>query len=654
MPNLFVKYNNMNASITSQILASTNMLSSVSIDDSIFSLVSYNNEKYIIQKTQDTENVYNGNNIYAVSIRSLEENQNIVSQLVSQGYSAYLPFPNTCHYIIYINIVGISSIGDIFDITQATSNILPGLTFSLDGIVESSLIPNDTLYTSQWYLNAVNAPTAWDITTGNNDITIAVLDTGIGGVNSSTGQDIKPKLVAGASFVTGESDTLDANGHGTQCAHLIGAITNNNSRMAGVAWLCRLAPVKVLGSSGNGSFSSIAAGILWAANNNCDVLSLSLASGPQVQTDPGMISAIDYAISRNCVIVVASGNSGPNGNNSPANCHPVISVGATDSSGQIAAFSSYQNGILGGRSNNILSISAPGASILTINHQDIVSNPNGTSLACPIVAGCCALIKSINRALNHNDIKDIVQRSTGNTSANPTRGFGLLNIRRALELAQQIPQTPTPTPTRLQLTPTPTPTNVSNNPCNSSAIIACLPNPLLRANPSANKICFRVGGNSCCNVDGFPLYSNEVCVNIPPPPPPVPSATPLPCIPSLANGPFTMDIVYESALTSGSIPCGQGTHVCNRTLFDVYVNNMLVGTANLNNANNGGSRTSSVNIPTGIISGTSFTFELRCPNNNCHSGVAIVRVFDNTGTRIYQSCVQNGVVALITECPPSP
>lgn len=668
MSNLFVNYNiNMNTSILSNIAQSNQIVSTEQINNDIFSLVVFENNKYIVKTTGDIQNVFSGDQLYAVSIEPLEHNLSIVNSLKSLGYEAYLPFPETCHYIIYVSINSINSVSEYVN-TLNSINSLSGIpSFNFDGITSETLIPNDAFYSQQWYLNTVKAPAAWDITTGSPNIRVAVLDTGVCSATTSLCADLRPKLVPGASFITAEPNTFDGRGHGTQCAHIIGAVTNNAASMAGIAWACTIAPVKVLSSGGSGTWSATSAGILWSADNNCDVLSMSLGGSPQTSVDPGVVTAIDYAIARNCVIVVAAGNSGPSGNNPPANCSPVISVGAINSSSAIASFSSFQSGSLGGRSNNKMTVVAPGQAVPSINHLDSFANLNGTSFACPIVAGCCALIKSINKNLTHNDIKRYIEQSASSAYKSDLLGYGTIDIEKALRLSQASP-TPTPTSTSIRVSPTPTPSSLQttpaptspaptptrnnpNNPCPASSINICLPKSVLRANPSANKICFRVGGTSCCNIDGSPLYSNEVCVDIPPPPPPPPSATPGPCIPSVSNGPFRMEIAYESSLQPGSIPCGQGSHICNRTIFDIIVNGTSVGTANLNNANDGGSRSSSVTIPTQLITGSSFTFEIRCTTSNCHRGVAIVRIFDKDNTRIYQSCLSNDVVFVISECP---
>ena len=130
----------------------------------------------------------------------------------------------------------------------------------------------------------------------------------------------------------------------------MGSATNNSFKMAGVTWNCNICPIKILSKTGSGPWSAAAAGIFWAADNNCDVLSCSFSGGSNTSIDSGLASAIDYAISKNLVVVVAAGNSGPGGNNPPANYFPVISVGAVDKDKNIAGFSSQQSGSVGGKS----------------------------------------------------------------------------------------------------------------------------------------------------------------------------------------------------------------------------------------------------------------------------------------------------------------
>lgn len=454
--------------LLNDIANSSSIISTLSLDNKEYSIINYNpssdqirayqNKEYIRVLSQNNASLYHSDRAYCVSIKSLQDNLNLIEELKSKGYDAYLPFKDTCHYIIYVSINQITALSDkisaLSSLNKLQLSAAADVIFELDGLLEANIKPNDPLYSAQWYLPFINLESSWDITRGSSNVTVAILDSGIGNSSNEYGQDIKSKLISGASFIIGQTATFDDYGHGTACAHVVGAVTNNSSKMAGVVWDCNICPIKVLDNRGFGSWSGVAAGIMWAADNNCDVLNCSFAGGPNIATDSGVAAAIDYAISKNCVVVVAAGNSGPQGNNAPANYSPVISVGAVDKNKNIASFSSFQSGSLGGRSNNKMTVCAPGVDILTIDHVDGIVAADGTSFACPIVAGCCALLKSLDKNLSHEKIKTMIQASAGSSYIDDFLGFGILNVKNALEN----PPTPTPTPT---VTPTVTPTKTT-------------------------------------------------------------------------------------------------------------------------------------------------------------------------------------------------
>jgi thermitase len=138
--------------------------------------------------------------------------------------------------------------------------------------------PNDNHYGSQWALPKISAPPAWDITTGNNDIVIAIIDEGV----DLSHEDLNNKLVPGID-VTDQGDNSPQpyswDGHGTACAGIAAAETNNNQGIAGVDWSCKIMPVQIARNKEgdpNWTYSDwIVSGIDWAVNNEADVLSNS-------------------------------------------------------------------------------------------------------------------------------------------------------------------------------------------------------------------------------------------------------------------------------------------------------------------------------------------------------------------------------------------
>jgi subtilisin family serine protease len=196
----------------------------------------------------------------------------------------------------------------------------------------------------------------------------------------------------GSAYIPSEdADVRDDYGHGTHVAGIAGAATNNGVGIAGIAWGAQVMPVKVLDQYGNGWYSDIAAGIIYAADNGASVINLSLGGESDSQT---LRAAVDYARNRGAVVVAATGNTG-GAVLYPAAYEPVLAVAATDANDQRASFSNYGPQV---------DLSAPGEGIYsTWCRPDPVSSlclgnyyftKSGTSMAVPHVAGVAALVRS--------------------------------------------------------------------------------------------------------------------------------------------------------------------------------------------------------------------------------------------------------------------
>ncbi|HEY0399920.1 MAG TPA: S8 family serine peptidase, partial [Acidimicrobiia bacterium] len=197
-------------------------------------------------------------------------------------------------------------------------------------IRHADLVPNDPRYASQApYLQAMHLPDAWNTTTGNDSMILAIVDSGV----QLNHPDLAGRLVPGYDFVNNDTSPDDDFGHGTMVAGIAAAITNNGQGVAGGTWRGRIMPVKVLDSSGSANDEDIASGITWAVDHGASVINLSLG-GPGASTT--LQTAVDYATRHNVVVVAAAGNDGTKGVTAattphyPAACDGVISVGATD------------------------------------------------------------------------------------------------------------------------------------------------------------------------------------------------------------------------------------------------------------------------------------------------------------------------------------
>lgn len=329
-----------------------------------------------------------------------------------------------------------------------------------NGVYRALAAPNDPDYTDQYALQAtkLNMEAAWDITTGSPNVVIAIVDTGVllthpdlidnlwtnpapsgnsglrgtriqidwnndGDCTDNPGGDLGPEQCA-------SSDPTDntTNFHGTRVAGIAAATTDNNTNMAGIARGCRIMAVKVLNSAGTGSFAAIAAGVLYAADNGAAVINLSLGG---VTASATVTAAIEYALSKNIVVVAAAGNDGNTTPvNFPAAIARVIAVGATDRFDVLADFSC---------TGNALDLVAPGKGIhSTTNGGTSSLNIDGTSFSAPMVSGVAALIRSIDAAMSVDDIARYIAFYSDDLGApgfDTAFGFGRLNAFRAIQAA---------------------------------------------------------------------------------------------------------------------------------------------------------------------------------------------------------------------------
>lgn len=250
------------------------------------------------------------------------------------------------------------------------------------------------------------------------NVKVGVLDTGIAASHSDL------NVVSGASFVSGESYNTDGNGHGTHVAGTVAAL-DNSIGVLGVAPNVSLYAIKVLNSSGSGTYSAIVSGIEWATANNLDVINMSLG-GPSGST--ALKQAVDKAYASGVVVVAAAGNSGTSGSSStigyPAKYDSVIAVGAVNSSNQRASFSSV---------GPELDVVAPGVSIYSTYPSNTYATLNGTSMASPHVAGAAALILSKSPTLSASQVRDRLSSTATNLGDSFYYGKGLINVEAAAQ-----------------------------------------------------------------------------------------------------------------------------------------------------------------------------------------------------------------------------
>lgn len=244
--------------------------------------------------------------------------------------------------------------------------------------ISIALSPNDPYFESQYGVSQIQCPPAWDLTLGSTSVVVAIVDTGI----DLRHPDLAEKIVAGIDLVNNDNSPDDDNGHGTHCAGIAAAATNNAIGVAGVAPNCKVMPVKVLDSRGDGYTSTVARGMRYAADGGAKVISLSLGMPARSQA---LQDAVNYALSKGAIVVAAAGNEGASAKFYPAACNGVISVGAVDANGNKAHFSNYGPWV---------SVAAPGVRILSTWPGGAYAYGSGTSMAAPFVAGQAAMLYS--------------------------------------------------------------------------------------------------------------------------------------------------------------------------------------------------------------------------------------------------------------------
>jgi thermitase len=256
---------------------------------------------------------------------------------------------------------------------------LPEVEFAEPNFLSRAIhIPNDTSWSSQYGPTKLRCEQAWDIQKGDANVVIAIVDTGV----DKKHNDLQAKLVAGWDFVGNDNDPDDGNGHGTHCAGIAAAVTDNALGIAGVAIRCSVMPIRVLDNFGFGSNSNIANGINWAADNGAKVVSLSLGGTAK---SSALEQAVNYAWGKGVVVVAAAGNNGNTTKFYPAAYGNCIAVAATDRNDARASFSTHGSWV---------DVAAPGVGIYSTYDGNGYRSLDGTSMACPHVAGLAGLIWS--------------------------------------------------------------------------------------------------------------------------------------------------------------------------------------------------------------------------------------------------------------------
>jgi serine protease len=375
-------------------------------------------------------------------------------------------------------------------IIAARLSALPEVEYAEpDAYLQPAYEPDDPRYGSQWNLFApggnhygIDAPAAWELTTGSASVVVADIDTGI-----TNHVEFSGSTVPGYDFITDSQVANDGDGrdsdpsdpgdwitsaesssgyfrycavtnsswHGTHTAGLIGATGNNAVGVAGANWSSKILPVRVLGKCG-GVTSDIVDAMRWSAGlpvpgvpdnpNPAQVLNLSL--GGVGSCGSAEQDAIDDIIAEGATVVIAAGNSNANaGNFRPGNCSGVITVAATNRNGSRAFYSNY---------GAVVEISAPGGETNITSSNGVLSTLNtgtkgpvadtyvyyqGTSMATPQVAGVVSLLYALKPSLTPAEALAILQSTvtpfpSGSSCSTTDCGSGIVNAGAAAAAIQ--------------------------------------------------------------------------------------------------------------------------------------------------------------------------------------------------------------------------
>lgn len=303
--------------------------------------------------------------------------------------------------------------------------------------------PRDSLYSKMYNLNNkgqtggthdadIDAPEAWEITTGSKKVLVGVIDTGVDYKHpdlkdnywknpGETGKDQNGRDKRrngidddkngyiddhqGWDFYSNNNDPMDGHSHGTHCAGTIGASGNNRKGVTGINWNVSLVGLKVFSDSGKTNTAAIAEAIEYSTKIAVDVTNNSWGSNTYSKI---IKAAIDQARRKKIAFIAAAGNNNENNNTKPF--YPasykfsnVISVAATDHNDRLASFSNF--------GSNSVDVGAPGVQIYSTFPKRKYEKISGTSMAAPHVTGLYALIKAKHPKLSYRAIKERILSS---------------------------------------------------------------------------------------------------------------------------------------------------------------------------------------------------------------------------------------------------
>lgn len=330
-----------------------------------------------------------------------------------------------------------------------------------DQDIQLEVLPNDPELEKQgWSLSDVvdiGMNGAWDMTTGDPDIIVAIIDTGmdlqhpdliqnlwtnVGEIPNNGIDDDHNGFIDdfhGYNFWDQNSDPSDENGHGTHMAGVIGAVGNNGVGVSGVNWKVSLMPLRFTGADGGGSSALAVEAIDYAIRNGADVINaswtLKLVDGQGSSLDL-LKQAIQKAGDAGILFVTASGNQFQTFSGLDLDQNPVypasldlknmLTVAAVDQKGTLASYSNY--------GAQTVDVAAPGSNILSTGKNNDYVVMSGTSVATAVTSGAAALILSERPELSPSQLSAVMRQSVTavNSMKDTIKSGGMINVHKAM------------------------------------------------------------------------------------------------------------------------------------------------------------------------------------------------------------------------------
>lgn len=329
-------------------------------------------------------------------------------------------------------------------------------------LMKTDILPNDPIFPP--HLTQINAANAWNVFNGNSNITVAIVDNAVMWTHS----ELVGNTYTNSAEIAGNSIDDDGNGyvddvngwdaadndnnavptntamdHGTHCAGIAGASTNNSAGIAAIGWNIKIIPVKTETDLGpTNAISYGYEGIVYAANANARVISCSWGGGGAAVSEQAVI---DYAWNRGCIVIASAGNNGNTVQNYPGAYNRVYCVASVSSSDVKSGFSNYGTWV---------DISAPGENVYSTTPSATTGTYqtySGTSMATPLVAGLAGLMLSRCSFMTQTDVLNCISSTAvniytlaGNSSyvANSRLGAGRIEAFQAMNCAASFTSTP--------------------------------------------------------------------------------------------------------------------------------------------------------------------------------------------------------------------